>query len=103
MTELKSISTNYYEILREVNERYRNNLKKLDYVVNFSEKTNWNEFSQKEKKLTENTVLFVGLLYKMCQVKLVLKSENDKEINKVNKVEVIRMTERANKVLKAGF
>ena len=50
----------------------------------------------KEKKMTENLVLLVGLLYKMCQIKLVLKSEYENNINKVNHKdvnEVLRNTE----------
>ena len=37
--------------------------------------TNWKAFTRKERLVTENTVLLVGLLYSMCKVELVLQSE----------------------------
>ena len=42
------------------------------------------DFTEQEKLLTQNSVLLVGLLYKMCQVKLVKKTDNEsrEEVNK---------------------
>ena len=37
-----------------------------------------------QKAVVYNTVLLVGLLYKMCQVTLVNKSEDGKGVNSVN-------------------
>lgn len=51
-------------------------------------KRNWNEFSEQEKLATENSVLLVGLLYKMCQISLVKKAEKEDEINILNQDEV---------------
>lgn len=51
----------------------------------------------------DNTVLLVGLLYKMCQVKLVLKGEDEKSLNKINTVEVLNVTQEMNTVLKEKF
>ena len=48
--------------------------------------------------MTENAVLLAGLLYKMCKVSLVLKAENDNELNKVNKDEINKVTSDADKV-----
>ena len=48
-------------------------------------KTNWNNFTQLEQERTENTVLIVSVLYNMLKTKLVLKSNNEKELNKINK------------------
>ena len=47
-------------------------------------KTDWREFSEKEKLTTENAILLVGLLYSMCKVKLVLKGQDKDELNRVN-------------------
>ena len=68
--------------------------------MNFSEKTEWSEFTEKEKKMTKNAVLLVGLLYKVCQVNLVLKSENENDVNKVNHERIDEVMNNANSILK---
>lgn len=74
--------------LNEVNEEYEKRMKALDHIVNLSGKVKWSEFTDKEKLMTENLVMLVGLLYKMCQIKLVLKSNNENEPNIVNSKEI---------------
>ena len=37
-----------------------------------------------EKQDTQNAVLLVGILYKMCKVKLVLKADQEDSLNVVN-------------------
>ena len=82
--ELTEVATAFKESLTKVESVYRKYLDIIDHIVNFNEKTSWEDFTDKEKKATENSVLLVGLMYTMCQVKLVLKQEGD-ELNKVNK------------------
>ena len=53
--------------------------------MNNQQKLNWNDFTKEEKLATQNAILLVGLLYKMCQVKLVEQSKNQDELNKINK------------------
>ena len=60
----------------------------LDKVVNSEGKTDWKKFSAEEKLITENLVLLVGMLYKMCQVKLVKQSEDSTNQNVVNIKEI---------------
>ena len=85
--ELTCAANDFKEALTKVENIYRSYLDTLGYIVNFNEKTNWNDFTDKEKKVTENTVLLVGLLYTMCRVKLVLKQDNE-ELNKVNRQDI---------------
>jgi len=99
-TELSWTAMSFKDILTKVEEQYRKRLGILDLVVNFSEKTNWEDFTAKEKLATENAVLLVGLLYKMCQVNLVLKASSDKELNKVNHETVDKSIENAQAILK---
>ena len=82
--ELTEVANAFKESLTKVEGVYRKYLDIIDHIVNFNEKTSWEDFTDKEKKATENSVLLVGLMYTMCQVKLVLKQEGD-ELNKVNK------------------
>lgn len=97
--ELSKAATGFKTSLTGVEEQYRKRLATLDHVINFEEKVEWSDFTNKEKMLTENTVLLVGLLYKMCKIKLVLKPEKENELNKVNKNEIDKAIADADKVM----
>lgn len=100
LKELKRIATDYYDCLIKVNDQYNKHLQTLDSIVNFYEKTNWKDFTDKEKKITENTILLVGLLFNMCKVKLVLKSDDNKQINEINEKEINEVMGQAEVVMK---
>ena len=97
--ELNSIAKPFKISLTEIENQYRKRLATLDHVVNFSEKTQWSEFTDKEKIMAENAVLLVGLLYKMCKTSLVLKDQDGDGLNAVNSEEVKAVVDDANKVL----
>lgn len=97
--ELSSAAKPFKTSLTQIEEQYRKRLLALDHVVNFSEKTQWSEFTDKEKAMTENAVLLVGLLYKMCKTSLVLKDQDGDGLNVVNNDEVKAIVDDANKVL----
>lgn len=103
LDELKGISDKYRSTLSAVNDIYLDYLNKLRNIVVYSNKTNWNTFSETEKKVTENTVLIVGLLYSMCKVELVLKSSSQEEHNKVNSIEVNRSISNARTLMDEEF
>lgn len=81
--DLRIISTRYYGSLSAVNVVYQDHLNKFSYIVDSLGHKDWSIFTDEEKKLTENTVLLVGLLYSMCKVELVLKP-NEGNVNKIN-------------------
>ena len=60
-------------------------------------------FSAEEKKITENTVLLVGLLYNMCKVELVLKAKTDNDINSINTKAIHESIDNANAVMADKF
>lgn len=97
--ELTSVAKPFKTSLTEIEKQYRKRLATLDHVVNFSEKVQWSEFTEKEKQMTENAVLLVGLLYKMCKTSLVLKDQDGDGLNAVNKKEVNTVVNDANKIL----
>lgn len=99
LNKLKKVAASYLEMLGKVDLQYRKRLGILENIVNFSEKTNWNDFTEKEKKLTENLVLLVGLLNEMCKVNLVKKNGDVNELNDVNKEESDRVCNQAQHVL----
>ena len=97
--ELISAAKPFKTSLTEIEKQYKKRLSTLDHVVNFSEKVQWSEFTDKEKQITENAVLLVGLLYKMCKTSLVLKDQDGDGLNAVNKNEVNAMVKDAKKIL----
>lgn len=99
LDELQDIAVKYNSSLRNVYERYKSTFSYVSCAVNECHKTDWNIFSEKEKMATQNAVLLVGLLYKMCKVNLVKKAQNDKEINEINKCEIDKSMEDSKKVL----
>lgn len=102
LEELNQLATDYTAVLNQVNTMYQCYLEKLNSVICLRKKTNWEKFTNEEKIMTENTVRFVGLLYKMCQVKLVLEGET-KDEKETNAREVRELIDISEKELLAGI
>lgn len=103
LVDLRVTSNNYYAILSKVNAIYQEHLNGLKCIVNLLGHKNWSTFTSDEKKLTENTVLLVGLLYSMCKVNLVLKAENKDELNRINSEAIQKSIDDANTILAGHF
>lgn len=97
--ELSFAGNDFYRVLSKINEQYKKRLSNLDHIVNFSEKTDWCDFTAKEKRTTENAILLVGILYKMCKTNLVLKDADGDGLNAVNQNEIKNVVSDANKAL----
>lgn len=87
LSKLSSLSNNYRKSLDSVNLLYKNHLERMRTIVDDQGRTDWNNYDDEEKKMVENTVLLVGLLYNMCKVQLVLKGSRKSDLNKLNTVE----------------
>lgn len=104
LSDLNKSASVYYETLNNVAEVYYRHLNVLDGIVTFNKKTDWNKFTEDEKLLLKNTVMLVQLLYTMCQVKLVYATNEEGELNTINKTEIDEKTAMAEKVLEdVGF
>lgn len=99
LDELQDTAVKYYESLKKVYERYKDSFSYVSHAVNELHKIDWNDFSEKEKLATQNAVLLVGLLYKMCKVNLVKKAQNDEEMNEINKSEIDKSIADSKEVL----
>ena len=99
LNSLTYYGSNFKKSLLSVNGEYGKRLNKLDMIVNCEGKIDWNDFTEQEKLLTQNSVLLVGILYKMCQVKLVKKTDNESR-EEVNKEEINKAIKRADEVIK---
>lgn len=98
LTDLSSISNRFYKSLSTVNEIYQEHLSTMTNFVTVLQHKDWNTFTQEEKRITENIVLLVGLLYNMCKVEVVLKTGKD-GMNKINNVAVDKSVADADKFL----
>ena len=68
-------------------------------IESYSEKrVNWYNLSMEEQLVIENMVLIVGVLYNMCKVQLVQKS-NSSDQNIINKTEISKAEKDANDVM----
>lgn len=100
LNSLSSSAKQFKNVLTSIDMKYRNHVDTLHYIVNFSGQTDWSNFSEKEKQLTENTVLLVGLLYNMCKTKLVLKNNSENQLNTVNKTEIEKSISNSVKIMR---
>ena len=89
----------FKKALMDANMKYEELYRGLDYCVNFAKKTDWNDFSDMEKKNTENCVLLVGLLFKMCQTKIVNKDSDGDGLNSINRSGIQNAIDNSREVL----
>lgn len=75
LNELYCVAMNFNNSLITVNACYQRHFEKLKRIVVEKRKVFWDDFTEEERTITENTVLLVGLLFKMCKTKLVFKDE----------------------------
>lgn len=101
MDDLVKISTEFSNTFTKVNNCYRKYLSSMVYIIEDRMKINWEEFTFEEKRVVETTVLLVGLLYNLGQVKIVSQSQNKSELNKINKFEVDIATRNAEIAIRA--
>ena len=97
--DLTNHATKFQRALTAVDTCYRDHIQKLDYIINFSEKRDWEQFSEKEVLLVQNSILLTSLLFNMCKVQLVLKSEGDNSLNKVNTSAINEAVDNAEQAL----
>lgn len=111
LKELQNIATRFNSALKRVEKVYLDYLTRLEYTIEeqkrkksffakvFSKKVNYKKFSDEQKTITENAVLLVGVLYEMCKVQLVEKTENETDLNKINEETANLQIERSEKLL----
>ena len=100
LKNLRNVASDYKKTMESVNAKYSECLNFMHYVVNKMNKVDWNEFTKEEKRATENMVLLVGLLYRMCQVQLVNKAEDESKENTINEKDIQDVKMDAEVVLK---
>lgn len=99
--KLKNTASKYKESLLVVKKKYDLVFSEVYRVVNLSGKVDWNEFTKEEQLATKNSILLVGLLYNMCKVNLVKKTESDKNTNEVNNTDIEMTMDTAKEVIES--
>ena len=84
LNDLRSVAIKYADSVIKVRDKYNEVFGYVAYTVNNLKKIDWNDFSDEEKIATQNAILLVGLLYKMCQISLVNKATNEGDMNTIN-------------------
>lgn len=92
LDDLKSIAERYTAALIKVKNIYDSHIK-LMYSIFNSQSTlydiiDWNNFSLEQQVSVHNTSLLVGILYKMCKVNIVNKSEKESERQSINRADI---------------
>lgn len=93
LTKLKDVAIKFNGALTLTNRIYQEYLLRLSTLVFRDGKRDWNYFTEEEKKLTENTVLLVGLLYNLGKTRLLLVPEHKNELEEVNEDKVNELVE----------
>ena len=88
LNDLREAAGKYKSSLTMVYDKYKEIFAIVSDTVNVNNKIYWKDFTQAEKTATQNSVMLVALLYKMCQVKLVKTSEEKGKENTVNHEEI---------------
>lgn len=82
LSDLRYATSKFKKSIEKVGRLYVSHLDNLNEIIN--SKTNWIDFDDNEKSITENTVLLTSLLYNMGKVKLTIKTDESDEIPTVN-------------------
>ena len=88
LNELNDTAKDFYEALNGTAVVHEDLLMALDRLINRQHKVKWVEYSNSEKMLVQNSALIVGVLYKVCQTKIVKENKNKDDFNEINKLDV---------------
>lgn len=102
LTELEKTATSYFDLLAKMHLLYNKQIAKMRQAVDAhgEGKVEWAAFTEEEKLIVENTIMVVSVLYNMCSVQLVKKSEQN-DLNSINADEIHKAQTEAEETLKA--
>ena len=98
--DLQRTAERYNATLLRMRSLYLKQLTKMRNIIESysAKRVKWHNLSMEEQLIIENMVLIVGVLYNMCKVKLVQKS-NSSDQNIINKTEISKAEKDANDVM----
>lgn len=106
LLDLQGTANRYGRKLDEVGSMYHEHMEKLKWMVVMQGRADWDWYTEPEKQLVNNMALLVKLLYDMCKVELVQKSEEEDAMNTINTTglkEQYQKVEQVTESLNANF
>ena len=106
LLDLQGTANRYGRKLDEVGSMYHEHMEKLKWMVVMQGRADWDWYTEPEKQLVNNTALLVKLLYDMCKVELVQKSEEEDAMNTIDTTglkEQYQKVEQVTESLNANF
>lgn len=100
LSRLRSSARKYLDTLTKVNRLYDTHLKDMDRIVNTEQRLDWLTYSEEEQLGIKNTVTLTQLLFSMCKVQLVLKTDDPNGINKINSNAIAKVLDDSDRVMK---
>lgn len=82
--DIRGNAERYAKAIEATQHEYAKHVEEISFVVNSLGKTDWNDFTEKEKLSFETTVLLVGLLFNMCKTNIVIDDDGDGITDRVN-------------------
>ena len=73
-------------VMAKIANMYLRSLQNMIDIIDSKDGYDWSNFSEREKLIIENTILYVGLLYNMCKVQFVKKT--NEELREVNEEDI---------------
>lgn len=77
--ELAEAASLLEQHISAVYAQYEKHLTKMKKIL--ATKTAWRDMNGKEHKIIENTILLVGMLFKLCKIELIVKEKKTETIN----------------------
>lgn len=98
LEEISDAAYRFRSSLEEVYQVYLKQFSKLDTIVD--KKVDYDKFDVDDRKILQNTILLVGLLYEMCKVKITKKSPYDDKCNVANHQDIRQITDSSEVIIK---
>lgn len=95
--DLRFIANSYRDSIINVYNKYVEYLQKTNSIL--SVKTKWCDFTKDEKTVVHNAFMLAGLLHEMIKTDVIIRSDNEKKIENINKNEIEKLQKDAIKLL----
>ena len=72
----------------------------MKQLIDVEGRVDWNSYNKEEQLVIENSQMLTGLLYSMCKVQIVLKTDDENGINEINTEAISESLNNADTVFK---
>ena len=100
LTALTKTANTYKQSLEKVDNIYQQHLDKMKQLIDVEGRVDWNSYNKEEQLVIENSQMLTGLLYSMCKVQIVLKTDDENGINEINTEAISESLNNADTVFK---